>query len=88
LTTLGVLLFCLPASHSFHGSIFNALLAASCHRGYDGKLNGPTTDSTTTWLCRNRSRGDACGVFEASASVITRVGFHRSREHGVYARIE
>ena len=53
------------------------------------QLNGSTTDSTPTWLRRNRSRGDSRGVFEASANVITRLGFHRrSREHGAYARIE
>jgi hypothetical protein len=52
-------------------------------------LNGSTTDSTTTWLRGNRSRGDSRGVFEASARAITRVGFRRrSREHGAYARIQ
>jgi hypothetical protein len=41
------------------------------------------------WLRRNRARGDARVVFEASTRALTRVGFGRgSRDPGGYERIE
>ena len=78
-----------PESHSEPAEYQATMHIFPHHTAVTMLLNGSTTDSTTTWLRRNRSRGDSRGVFEASASVITRVGFRRgSREHGAYERIE